>query len=314
MATAVGTVVSSGPKRSFASRRAGSTRRTGLGLIAILVIVLVVWEVAKWLGGDPWRIHGSVLGIQLDYEHFPPFSWRIADDLSLPHVWQIVAAFGSPAQRNGPPLGLVLAGQAVFTFREAVVGFALGGFFGLGLAILFVHSRLAERALVPYIVASQTIPILAISPIIVVATQAGWLSVAIVTTYLTFFPVTIGALRGLRAADPRAEQLFRSYAASRPQVLWKLRLPASVPYLFAALRIAAAASVIGAIIGEMPAGIADGLASAIITYNQYYTGAPERLWATIVMCSIVGLAFVGVVRVAEQLVTSGRYRPAEALR
>jgi NitT/TauT family transport system permease protein len=313
VATAVGTVASSGPRRRFALGGRAGAGRTGLGLLAILVVVLVAWEAAKWLGGDPWRLHGDVFGIRIDYEHFPPFHWRIADDLSLPHVWQIVAAFVQPAQRNGPPLGLVLAGQAVFTFREAVVGFVLGGSLGLGLAILFVHSRLAERALVPYIVASQTVPILAISPIVVVATQAGWLSVAVVTTYLTFFPVTIGALRGLRSADARAEELFRSYAASRRQVLWKLRLPASVPYLFAALRIAAAASVIGAIIGELPAGIADGLASAIITYNQYYTGAPERLWATIVMCSLVGLAFVGAVKIAEQLVTTGRYRPAEAI-
>jgi len=310
VATAVGTVASSGPRRSTRLRRPGA-RRTGVGLLAILVLALVVWEAAKWLGGDPWRLHGDVFGIRIDYEHFPPFSWRIADDLSLPHVWQIASAFIEPAQRNGPPLGLVLAGQAVFTFREALLGFVLGGLLGLGLAILFVHSRLAERALVPYIVASQTVPILAISPIIVVATQAGWLSVAVVTTYLTFFPVTIGALRGLRSADVRAEELFRSYAASRRQILWKLRLPASVPYLFAAFRIAAAASVIGAIIGELSAGIADGLASAIITYNQYYTGAPERLWATIVMCSLVGLTFVGIVKLAEQLMTSGRYRPAD---
>ena len=160
-------------------------------------------------------------------------------------------------------------------------------------------------------VASQTVPILAISPIIVVATKAGWLSVAIVTAYLTFFPVTIGALRGLRAADFRAFELFRSYAASNKQVLWRLRLPASVPYLFAALRIAAAASVIGAIIGEVPAGIPDGLASAIINYNQYYVTAPERLWATIVMCSLVGLAFVGLVKVGEGWLTGGRYRSTE---
>ena len=110
---------------------------------------------------------------------------------------------------------------------------------GLGLAVWFVHSQLAERALVPYVVASQTVPILAISPIVVNATKAGWLSVALVTAYLTFFPVTIGALRGLRAADPRAFELFRSYAASRRQILMRLRMPASLPYLFAALRIAA---------------------------------------------------------------------------
>jgi len=311
MTAATGSLSSRGRTVSAdGSTRLSRARRTA-GLFAVLIAVLVVWEAAKWLGGDPWRIHGTVLGLQIDYEHRPPFHWRIADDLSLPHVWDVVRAFLDPAQRNGPPLGLVLLGQAIFTFREAVTGFVFGGLLGLALAIWFVHSRLAERALVPYVVASQTVPILAISPIIVVATKAGWLSVAIVTAYLTFFPVTIGALRGLRAADFRAFELFRSYAASNRQVLWRLRLPASVPYLFAALRIAAAASVIGAIIGEVPAGIPDGLASAIINYNQYYVTAPERLWATIVMCSLVGLAFVGLVKVGEGWLSGGRYRSTE---
>lgn len=277
----------------------------------ILAAVAIVWEGAKWLGGDPWRLHGTVLGVAIDYEHFPPLRWRIADDLSLPHVWDVIRAFIDPAQRGGPPLGLDLIGRAAFTFREAATGFALGALLGLLLAILFVHSRLAERAFVPYVVASQAVPILAISPIIVVATQAGWLSVAVISTYLTFFPVTIGALRGLRAADPRAFELFRSYAASAREVLWRLRLPASVPYLFASLRVAAAASVIGAIIGELPSGIPDGLGSAILNYNQYYVTGPERLWATIVACSLVGLCFVGLVRVAEWLVTRGRYRTLE---
>ena len=268
----------------------------------------IVWEGAKWLFGDPWRIHASMLGLPIDIEHVPPFSNRIASDLSLPHIWDILAAFVLPAQRNGPPLGFILAGQALFTFREALIGFAVGGILGLLLGVGLVHSRLAERALVPYVVASQTVPILAISPLIVVATKAGWLSVAIVTAYLTFFPVTIGALRGLRAADQRAFELFRSYAASNRQILWLLRLPSSLPYLFAALRIAAAASVIGAIIGEIPAGIPDGLASAIINYNQYYVTAPEWLWATIILCSVVGLVFVGLVKVAEGRLLRGRYR------
>ena len=101
--------------------------------------------------------------------------------------------------------------------------------------MLFVHSRLAERALVPYVVASQTVPILAIAPLVVVAIKADWLSVMAVAAYLTFFPVTIAALRGLRAFDPRAIELFRSYAATRRQMLWQLRLPTSVPYLFSGL-------------------------------------------------------------------------------
>ncbi|HEX7472499.1 MAG TPA: ABC transporter permease subunit [Candidatus Limnocylindrales bacterium] len=286
-------------------------RRRILAAVVLLVALVVVWEGVKWLGGDPWRLHGSVFGLQIDYEHTPPLHWRIADDLSLPHIWSIVSAFFEPAQRDGPPLFLILAGKALFTFRESVTGFALGAFLGLGLGILFVHSRLAERALVPYVVASQTVPILAISPIIVVAIKADWLSVALVSAYLTFFPVTIASLRGLRAADRRALELYRSYAASPVQVLWKLRLPTSVPYLFSSLRVAAAAAVIGAIIGEIPAGVADGLGSAIVNYNQYYVTAPARLWVTIIMCTFIGLAFVGIVRFAEERVTRGRYRTTD---
>jgi NitT/TauT family transport system permease protein len=309
MATATRSLARSGaPDES-----AGLTpRRRILAVVVLLVALVVAWEGVKWLGGDPWRIHGPVFGVQVDYEHFPPFAWRIADDLSLPHLWSIVAAFVEPAQRGGQPLFLILAGQAMFTFRESVTGFVLGGFLGLGLGILFVHSRLAERALVPYVVASQTVPILAISPLIVVAIKADWLSVALVSAYLTFFPVTIASLRGLRAADPRALELYRSYAAKRSEILWKLRLPTSVPYLFSSLRVAAAAAVIGAIIGEIPAGVADGLGSAIVNYNQYYVTAPARLWVTIIMCTFVGLAFVGIVRVAETFVTRGKYRTMDA--
>jgi NitT/TauT family transport system permease protein len=261
-------------------------RRIALAWLAFVLGIFVVWEGAKALG--------------------------IASDLALPHIWTILGAFVEPAQRNGLPLGVILAGQALATFREALIGFVVGAVLGLGLGIAFVHSRLAERAFVPYVVASQTVPILAISPLIVVATKAGWLSVTIVSAYLTFFPVTIAALRGLRAADPRAFELMRSYAADRRQVLWRLRLPTSVPYLFAALRVAAASSVIGAIVGELPSGISDGLGSALLNYNQYYTQGPERLWATIVMCSILGLSFVGLIRLVEDRLTRGRYRPATA--
>jgi len=270
------------------SSRAQATpgrRRLALAWLGILLAVIVAWEGAKAAG---------------------------VSDLSLPHIWTVVAAFVLPAQRNGPPLGLILAGQLLFTFREALIGFVAGGALGLLLGIGFVHSRLAERAFVPYVVASQTVSILAISPLIVVVTKAGWLSVTIVSAYLTFFPVTIAALRGLRAADPRAFELMRSYAANRRQVLWKLRLPTSVPYLFTAFRVAAASAVIGAIIGELPSGIADGLGSALLNYNQYYTRGPERLWATIIMCAVLGLGFVGLIRLAEARLTRGRYRPAAA--
>jgi NitT/TauT family transport system permease protein len=288
-------------------------RRVALAWLLLAIALVVIWEGAKWLFGDPWRIHTSLFGLPIDIEHVPPLRNRIASDLSLPHIWLVLTAFIDPAQRNGPPLGVILAGQALFTLREALTGFVLGGSLGLLIGIGLVHSQLAERAFVPYVVASQTVPILAISPLIVVATKAGWVSVAIISAYLTFFPVTIAALRGLRAADARAFELMRSYGASAWAVLWKVRLPSSVPYLFASLRVAAAAAVIGALIGELPSGIPDGLGASLLNYNQYYSAGPERLWATIVMCSLVGLGFVGLVRLSEWLLTRNRYRPVEAL-
>jgi NitT/TauT family transport system permease protein len=314
MTTASGFLRGGAPRATAVAPAVGHSRgRRWAGIAIVLIVLMVIWEAAKWLGGDPWRLHGTIAGVQIDYEHLPPLKWRIADDLSLPHVWDIVRAFIDPAQRGGAPLGVVLAGQAAFTFGEALAGFALGGILGLALGVIFVHSRLAERAFVPYVVASQTVPILAIAPLVVVALKADWLSVMAVAMYLTFFPVTIASMRGLRAFDPRALELFRSYAATRRQVLWQLRLPTSVPYLFSGFRVAAAASVIGAIIGEQTAGVASGLGSAIINYNQYYTSGPERLWATIVMCTIVGFIFVGIVNLAERLLTRGRYRPVEGM-
>ena len=139
------------------------------------------------------------------------------------------------------------------------------------LAVGLVHSRLAQRALLPYIVASQTIPILAVAPMVVVWLKAGWQSVAVIAAYLTFFPVTINTLRGLQAVEPRAHELMRSYAASKWQVLWRLRVPSSLPYLFSALKISATASVVGAIIGELPSSIQGGLGGAILNFNQYYS-------------------------------------------
>ncbi|HET7677925.1 MAG TPA: ABC transporter permease [Candidatus Limnocylindrales bacterium] len=301
------------PRAVIGSPAARRRDRRWLGVTVVLVTLAMAWELAKWLGGDPWRIHGDLLGMRLDYEHVPPFRWRFATDLSLPHLWSIVGAFGQISAQTGQPLLLVLVDSAIYTLRTALLGFAVGVGLGLGLSILFVHSRLLERAVVPWVVASQTVPIIAIAPVVVIAFGASWQSVAIIATYLTFFPVTIAMIRGLRAFDPRAGELMRSYAASTRDVLWKLRLPASVPYLFSALRVAAAGSIVGTVIGELPSGIPFGLGSKILNFNQYYTTSPERLWAVIIATVFTGLVFVGLVRLAEAYLTRGRYRPLEVV-
>jgi NitT/TauT family transport system permease protein len=129
-----------------------------------------------------------------------------------------------------------------------------------------------------------------------------WVSVAVLAAYLTFFPVTINVLRGLGSADPRAVELMRSYAAGRWQILWKLRVPHSIPFLFSALRIAAPLSIVGAIISEPAASIQGGLGGAIVNFNQYYSIEPQELWATNIITALLGIVFFVVVVLAEKLV------------
>jgi NitT/TauT family transport system permease protein len=283
----------------------GTRRRSALAFTAVIVGVLVLWEGVKLIGGTPWREPGALPGAPILWN--PPFRWPFATDLNLPHIWNIVLAFGEPWQRGADKnVAQFLVEAALYTWREALIGFFLGALLGLALATVFVHSRLLERALVPYVIASQTVPIVALAPMVVFAVGANVTSVVIITTYLTFFPVTIAMIRGLRSFDPRAMELMRSYAASPAEIYWKLRLPASLPYLFTALKISATASIVGAIIGEGPGGISDGLGRVIITFNQYYITGPEKLWAAIIVSALLGIVFFLCVRAAEVLVLRGQ--------
>jgi NitT/TauT family transport system permease protein len=258
--------------------------------LGVLAALWALWEAFKWLGE---RTGFSLGAFQVN-------------DRTLPHLHDIVGQLFEPSRRNGPLLIEVLLDAAVFTAKEAAAGFFLGAIVGFTIAVALAHSRLLQRGFLPYIVASQTVPILAIAPMVVVwlggRGAPAWLSVAVIAAYLTFFPVAINTLRGLHSADPRALELMRSYAASAWKVLWKVRVPASLPFVFAALKISATASVVGAIIGELPASVQDGLGGAILNFNQYYASAPERLWATNVIAALLGIAFFVAVVVAERLV------------
>lgn len=279
--------------------------RQMLLFVSIILTIAFVWEGLKWIGGDPWRPETNPFGIT----HTPPADIKIASDLNLPHLWDIAEAFGNPSRRNGPPLFLVLLEASLFTFREAVLGFVVGGVLGFVLAVLFAHVSLLDRGCMPYVVASQTIPILAIAPMVIIWLKAGWVSVAVIAAYLTFFPVTINTLRGLRSPDPTAVELMHSYAATTWDILWKLRFPAALPYIFTALKISATASVVGAIIGELPSGIRDGLGGAILNFNSYYITGPARLWAAILASAAVGILFFALVSLTERVVLHGREAP-----
>ena len=286
------------------ARGRGRTVRRALGLVLVVVVLLIVWEAAKFIGGDPWRADGNLI-------HNPPLRWRFASDQSLPHVWEVIGTLGTSIQPGRPPLASLLVDYTLFTMKGAALGFAVGSAFGLLLGIVLANVRIIERALVPYVVASQTIPIIAVAPVLVYGMKTTPdVTITAVAAYLTFFPVTIAALRGLRSADPRAIELMRSLAAGRWAVLWKVRLPAAAPYLFTAFKISATAAVVGAIVGELPSGVRVGLGGALQTFNQYYTIAPERLWAALLYAAAAGIIAFLLVVAAERFALRG-YRPSE---
>ncbi len=234
-----------------------------------------------------------------------------ADDRAMPHIKDLIVTLFEPPRRNAQELLIqILFRASLFTLQEAIAGFLIGGFLGFSLGIIFAHSGLLERGLLPYVVASQTVPLLAIAPMVVIWLGGNWFSVAIIAAYLTFFPVTINTLRGLRSPQPTALELMHSYAATPWEILWKLRVPAALPYIFTALKISATASVVGAIIGELPSGIADGLGRVILNFNQYYATGPEKLWATILFAALTGMVFFLVIIILEKIFV--RHQPLEA--
>ena len=264
-------------------------QRVGLTVL-VLVVLCAIWEGFKWFG--------EATSLRLgNFE---------VNDRTLPHIHDIIGQLFEPSRRNGPLLIEVLWDSTLFTAKEAAVGFAMGATFGFGIGIVLAHSRLLQRGFMPYIVASQTVPILAIAPMVVIWLGGrglpDWFSVSVIAAYLTFFPVTINTLRGLHAVDRHALELMRSYAGGPWPILWKLRVPASLPYLFAALKVSATASVVGAIIGELPASIQSGLGGAILNFNQYYASSPTSLWATNLVAALLGITFFLVVVVAEKIV------------
>ena len=228
---------------------------------------------------------------------------KIFTDLNLPHLETIMEAFLQPARRNGEfLLGRILGGNALYTWTEAALGFTFGALLGFGLGAAFAHSRLLERGLLPYVIASQTVPILAIAPMVVIWLGAGPIAVSVISAYLTFFPVTINTLRGLSSPNPLQVDLMRSMAANRWDIFVKLRLPAAVPYIFTALKVSATASVVGAIIGELPSSVREGLARAILDFSSNYSEiSTPKLFAAIVAAAGVGIFFFLLVSLVERV-------------
>jgi NitT/TauT family transport system permease protein len=205
--------------------------------------------------------------------------------------------FGYPPDS---PRSLVYHGAV--TLSATGLGFALGAAFGILLAVLIVHIRTLEKSLLPWIICSQMVPILAVAPIVIVVLGAiglrGLLPKSIISAYLCFFPVTIGMVKGLTSPDPIERDLMRTWSATRAQVFWKLRCPSSVPFLFASLKVAVTISLIGAIVGELPTGAQAGIGARLLAGTYY--GQTLQIWAALLAAAIMAATLVGLVGWAER--------------
>ncbi len=190
------------------------------------------------------------------------------------------------------------------TLSSTLLGFLIGSVLGIVLAVGIVHNRALEKSLMPWVISSQTIPILAIAPMIIVVLNAvgiqGLLPKAFISTYLSFFPVTVGMVKGLRAPELIHLDLMRTYSASRWDVFWKLRWPSSMPYLFTSMKIAIAAALVGAIVGELPTGAVEGLGARLLAGSYY--GQTIQIWSALFMAAFMAGSLVALVGLANRIV------------
>jgi len=273
-----------------------------------IVLVIAIWEVYKWAG----PADGVLIG---EFRILPR-----TGDRNMPHVWDMLARLVEPTSGGAtPPLWLSVLLALLTTLGTAALGFAIGVAVGFALAVLMQRWRVAEWGILPWVVVSQTVPLIAFAPVVnSIGNQidrAGtpwpqWLSVAVIASYLAFFPVAVGVLRGLQAPERVHLELMRSYAASAGQTMRRLRLPASVPYLLPALRLAAASAVVGAVVAEVSIGMRGGIGRMLIQFAGQASADPPLPYGPIFGAVVLGLVAAGAVGLLG--VSLRRFRRGEA--
>jgi NitT/TauT family transport system permease protein len=254
------------------------------------VIAALLWEGYKAVG-DP---EGTVL-----------FGVRVlprADDLSMPHLWTVAQRLGRPELAGGDPVWLVVLRACLFTLGITALGFLAGAVVGLLLAAAMQRFRIVERGLLPYVILSQTVPLVALAPLVAGwggSIMPAWATVAVIAAYLAFFPIAVGMLRGLQSPSAAGVELMHSYAAGWWRTLLKLRFPAALPYLFPALRLAGAAAVVGAVVGEISTGTRGGIGRLIIEYSREATSDPAKVYTAMLGAALLGLLVAGAVGLLE---------------
>lgn len=283
-----------------------SLYRIGMFMLSI-ALVAALWELYKVIGPQDG---GTLFGGKI----LPR-----ANDRAMPHVWDMLSRYGRPEVRGSDRKiwSVVLAG-GWFSFRLVFVGFLLGATIGVGLAVLMARFRLVERGLLPYLVVSQTVPLIALAPLVV--SWGGklhmggfewprWLSVSVLGAFLAFFPVSVGTLKGLTSAPAAAVELMNSYASSWRQTLIKLRFPAAVPFMVPAFKLAASGAVIGVVVAEISTGLKGGIGRLVIEYAREATGDPAKVFTAVFGAAGLGLVMAGIVALGDIVLM--RNRPKE---
>jgi NitT/TauT family transport system permease protein len=265
-----------------------------LWALAGIALIAIMWELTKFVGTL----------VEL------PFN---TSDQAMPHIWTMLSGFTAPEVRGSETTVFqAVVSAATYSFTLALGGFVIGVTVGLILAIVMQRFLFMERGLLPFVIASQTVPLIALAPLIVgIGNQISFgpvqwsttYSVMFIAAYLAFFPLSIGALRGLHAPSPTSLELMRSYAASNNKVLWKLRFPSSIPYLVPALKVSAAASVVGTVVAEISTGVRGGIGRLMVEYARETTSQPAKVYVAVFGAIALGLVVAAVIAAVDVLLT-----------
>ena len=272
-------------------------------VVTVVIALMTIWYMAAvWLNADWAYDRAGRAGVTLSFSELVSDTWA-QEKPKLPAPHQVVEEIWKTTVQKSITSKRSLIYHSWVTLSATLLGFGLGTALGIGLAIGIVYNRVMDMSVMPWVIASQTIPILAIAPMIIVVLNAvgisGLLPKAIISMYLSFFPVVVGMVKGLRSPEQMQLDQMRTWNASGSQTFWRRRLPSSMPYLFTSMKIAMAASLVGAIVGELPTGAVAGLGARLLAGSYY--GQTIQIWSALIMAAALAAVMVALIGVVQRV-------------
>ena len=277
--------------------------RSVVSICVVVGTLIFVWYLAAVSLNSTWALDKAKrAGVEIGTKELILDTWS-QEKPKLPAPHQVASELWKTTVEKKITSKRSLIFHSWITLSSTLVGFLIGTSLGILLAIGIVHNNAMNMSVMPWAIASQTIPILAIAPMIIVVLNSigvqGLLPKAIISSYLCFFPVVVGMVKGLRSPDKIDTDLLHTYNATNAQKFWKLRLPTSMPFLFASLKVGISASLVGAIVGELPTGAVRGLGARLLAGSYY--GQTIQIWSALIMAAIVAAALVGILALLQKL-------------